>query len=61
MKYVSLKKIVLVVRQINKKWSFTGQGGVSRDPKGWGWGKIKPCGVGTKIPSFGPAPPHCHP
>ena len=28
---------------------------------GWGWGKIKPYGTRTKTPSFGPAPPHCHP
>ena len=26
-----------------------------------GWDKTKPCGVGAKIPSFGPALPHCHP
>ena len=25
-----------------------------------GWGKIKPCGVGAKTPSFGPATPHFH-
>ena len=26
-----------------------------------GWGKTKPCGAGTKTPSFGLALPHCHP
>ena len=26
-----------------------------------GWLKTKPCGAGAKTPSFGPAPPHCHP
>ena len=48
-----------------------GWGGASRGPKGWGWGEkvfpvmqsgagwdnTKPCGAGTKIPPFGPAPP----
>ena len=28
---------------------------------GQGWGKIKPCGAGAKAPSFGSAPPYCHP
>ena len=28
---------------------------------GRGWGKKNPYGTGTKIPSFGPTPPHCHP
>ena len=30
---------------------------------GWGqgWDKKKPCEAETKIPSFGPAQPHCHP
>ena len=51
------------------------QGGASRGLKGrgWGkkfslscragrgWGKKNPCGAGTKIPSFGPTSPHCHP
>ena len=39
MKYVLIKKIVLFVSQINKKQSFTGWGGASRGPKGWGWGE----------------------
>ena len=34
---------------------------VMRGRAGRGWGKTKPCGAGTKTPSFGPAPPHCHP
>ena len=34
-----IKKILLVVGQINKKWSFTGWGKASRGSKGWGWGE----------------------
>ena len=34
-----IKKIVLVVGQINKKYSFTGWDGASRGPKGRGWGE----------------------
>ena len=37
MKYVSLKKIVLVVGKINRKKSFTGWDGALQGPKGWEW------------------------
>ena len=34
-----IKKIVLVIEQINKKWSFTEWDGASWGPRGRGWGE----------------------
>ena len=42
-----------------------GEDGVIKFSLSWeagqGWGKTKPCGAGTKTPSFGPVLPHYHP
>ena len=39
-----------------------GQGSLPRTPGRGGDGEGKqPCGAGTKTPTSGPAPPHCHP
>ena len=47
------KKIFLVM--------WVGQEWVRQNHAGWEWSKTKPYGMGLKIPSFGPTPPHCHP
>ena len=74
MKQVLLKTIVIVVGKLTRSRILWCGAGLCKAPKGRdearksspscgarrGWGKIKPCGVGAKTPSFGPATPHCH-
>ena len=64
--FIYIYKIVLGARQGGSLWGPMGRGGgkvVGPAPQGRGGDGEgqQPCGAGTKIPSFGPAPPHCHP
>ena len=75
MKQVLLKIIAIVVGKLTRNRVLWGGAGLCRAPRGGdgagkfspscgvgqGWSKMKPCGTEVKTPSFGPAPPHCHP
>ena len=75
MKYVLLKKIVIVVGKLIRSRVLRSGAGFRGAPKGkdgvrkfssscgagQGWSKTKSYGAGAKTPSFRPAPPHCHP
>ena len=62
--FIYIYKIVLEVGRggAGPQGAGMGQGSMPRTSGRGGDGEgQQPCGAGTKIPSSGPAPPHCHP